>query len=145
MKKIHFYEINKKSYLKNKRGLKSFILDLFKNEGKGIDNIGFIFCSDKFLLSLNKSFLKHDYYTDTLSFTLSGQSQNIKGEIYISVDRVKDNAKKFHSTYQTELIRVMIHSSLHLCGYQDSDETAKHKMINHQETYINQWLVSRET
>lgn len=95
------------------------------------------------MLALNKKFLDHQYYTDTLSFTL--QKTPLVAEIYISIDRVRENSTQMNISYQTELLRVIIHSCLHLCGYKDSSPTLKYRMTKLQEKYLNQLLVSRET
>jgi probable rRNA maturation factor len=103
---------------KGKTFIKSFLLDLFKREKRLAGNIQYIFCSDKYLLGINKQFLQHDYYTDIITFDLSIDKQ-INAEIYISVDRVKENAAEFGVPYQQEMLRVIIHGALHLCGYSD--------------------------
>ena len=129
--------------LKNRSILKFFLAEIFKKEGKRYSQIDIIFCSDKYLKHLNTKFLKHNYYTDTLTFILN--SNPIIGEIYISVESVKENAELLNIKYSVELIRVIIHGCLHLCGYTDKPKTKASKMINRQEFYLKKWLVSRET
>ena len=85
-----------------------------------LDHIDYIFCSDEFLLNINKEHLNHDDYTDIITFPL--EEDPIVGEIYISVDRVRENAKSFDTPFETELRRVMIHGILHLCGYDDHED-----------------------
>ncbi|MGL6267395.1 MAG: rRNA maturation RNase YbeY, partial [Chitinophagaceae bacterium] len=88
-------------------------------EQKKIEEINFVFCSDEYLLILNKQFLKHDTYTDIISFDYTEKQTALKGEIYISIERVRENAIKFGSSFNYELHRVIFHGVLHLCGYKD--------------------------
>ena len=90
-------------------------------------------------------FLKHNYYTDTLTFLFSNPNDPIVGEIYLSVDRIKANAKTIKIPYQRELVRVIIHSCLHLCGYEDKPKKSFQIMDRIQEEYVKRWNVSRET
>jgi probable rRNA maturation factor len=99
--------------------LKAFIPAIFKKEGKKLESLDIIFCDDGYLLELNQQFLKHDCYTDILSFRLSPSSKPLIAEIYISIDRVRDNAKNLNSSFTTELHRVVFHGVLHFCGYKD--------------------------
>ena len=108
--------------LKNRRMLKAFILSIFRKERNPLETINIIFCNDKFLLTLNQQFLHHDYYTDIISFPLSGRGKPLVAEIYISIDRVKDNAKNLESSFREELHRVIFHGILHFCGYQDKSQ-----------------------
>jgi rRNA maturation RNase YbeY len=121
------------------------MLTIFKKEKKKINRVDVIFCTDKYLLSLNKSFLNHHYNTDTLSFLLSDVEQPITGELYLSIESIRANAKDLKITYQNELLRVLIHSCLHLCGYEDTPKTSAAYMETKQEKYLKQWIVSRET
>lgn len=101
-----------------------------KNEGYSTGNITYVFCSDEYLLNMNKQFLNHDYYTDIITFDYV--KDNIaSGDLFISYDRIKDNARSFDVSCETELLRVMIHGVLHLIGYDDltdEDEAEIHKM-----------------
>ncbi|WP_341900503.1 rRNA maturation RNase YbeY [Fluviicola taffensis] len=91
-------------------------------EGKELGEISIIFCSDEHLLQMNKEYLQHDYYTDIITFDYSEESL-VSGDLFISVDRVQDNADEFDVLFQDELHRVCVHGLLHLCGYKDkSDE-----------------------
>jgi rRNA maturation RNase YbeY len=94
-------------------------VSIFKKEKKQLDELQYIFCSDDYLLEINRQYLNHDYYTDIISFDLSEKGQLINAEIYISVDRVRENAREFGSSLRQELHRVMFHGALHLCGYKD--------------------------
>ena len=112
--------------IKEKRKLKSFLISIFEIEGVSLDKISYIFCKDDYLLRLNQKFLKHNTYTDVITFTLSEGNAPLIAEIYISIKRVKENAIQLKEEYYNELFRVMIHGILHLCGY--SDHTLKEKL-----------------
>ncbi len=112
--------------LKRRRALKAFLLYVFQSKGKTLSSLNIIFCSDDYLKTINEQFLNHDFFTDIITFDLSiTPSGPIEGEIYISVDRVKDNAKSFKSDPGRELHRVIFHGVLHLCGYGDKSLTDK--------------------
>lgn len=119
MQKVHFYYIDRRPALKERKRLKLFIENLFVQKRKKLDNLSYIFCSDKHLLSINNEFLKHDFYTDVITFDLSSIKNEIDGEIYISIDRIKDNAKKEGVSFNEELHRIIFHGALHLCGHKD--------------------------
>jgi len=108
--------------LKNKTKLKGFIKDIFAREGQGLRGLQYVFCSDDYLLEINQEFLKHDTLTDIVTFELGEDPEMTEGEIYISIDRVKENAKKFEVTEEHELHRVIFHGALHLCGYKDKSK-----------------------
>lgn len=97
--------------------------------------MNYIFCSDKRILEINRQFLKHDYYTDIITFDLS-ESPKITAEIYISLDRVRDNAKTQATTLQSELHRVIFHGALHLCGYGDKTKEEVKIMRGKEEMYL---------
>lgn len=120
--KIRFFYQSVQPRLENRTRLKLFIESLFKKEGKKLASLNYIFCTDKALLQINKQFLKHDFYTDIITFDLSEPKAPITAEIYISIDRVRDNAKTHGTTLKSELHRVIFHGSLHLCGYTDKSQ-----------------------
>ena len=120
---------------KNKASVKKNILSLIKKEKKKAGTISFTFCDDKFLLALNKKFLRHDTLTDIITFQYP--SKALSGEIFISIPRVKENAKKFDVSFENELHRVMIHGILHLCGYTDKTPRKKKKMTKKEGHYLN--------
>jgi probable rRNA maturation factor len=107
----------------NEKKLTSWIQETAIAEGKTVQELTYIFCSDDYLLQMNKEHLQHDYYTDVITFAYSDNP--IAGDIFISADRVKDNAQQIKVTFEHELHRVMIHGLLHLAGY--LDKTPKHK------------------
>ena len=108
--------------LLNRRGLKAYIISVFKKEKRTLGDLNIIFCNDQYLLELNRQFLNHDYYTDILSFPLSQKKQPLIAEIYISVDRVRENAHVSGFSFKEELHRVIFHGVLHFCGYKDKSK-----------------------
>jgi len=139
--KIQFFFENKSVSLQNRTLLKAFIHSLFKKEGKRIESINYIFCTDKRLLEINRQFLKHDYYTDIITFDLS-ESSLVTAEIYISLDRVRDNAQKQKNTLRSELHRVIFHGALHLCGYGDKTKAEIKTMREREDYYLDKWMKS---
>lgn len=118
--------------LKNRQALKAFIPSIFKKEKVSLISLTYIFCSDDYLLNINRQYLNHDYYTDIITFDLSEGEKGTVGEIYISIDRVKDNARQFKTSLSEELHRVIFHGALHLCGYKDKT-TREEKLMRKKE------------
>lgn len=125
--------------IKDKTELKQFLVSIFENENVQFKSVSYIFCKDDYLLSLNQRYLNHDTLTDILTFTLSGKATLIISEIYISIERVKENALPLNSGYQQELYRVMIHGILHLCGYSDHTPRQKALMRKREDFYLSQY------
>ena len=126
--------------LKNRTRLKQHLALLCKKENKAIDVISFIFCSDDYLLGLNQQFLNHDTYTDIISFDYTEKGGPVKGEIYISIERVKENAMHFDTTFIYELHRVIFHGVLHLCGYKDKLKADQLVMRAKEEFYLRKYF-----
>lgn len=119
------FSIETKYSLKNRMLLKRWVKAVLENKGKKLGNLYFILCDDDFLLKINRQFLKHDYYTDIITFDYT-EDGIIAGDLFISIDRVRDNATVLQVSEHEELMRVMIHGVLHLLGLKDkSDEDAK--------------------
>ena len=117
--------------------LKQFIPLIFKKEGKRLQSLNYIFCGAEYLLRINRDFLQHDYYTDIITFDLTVPgAKKIEAEIYISVDRVRDNARQFKTSVKEELHRVIFHGVLHLCGYRDKGLTAEKLMRAKEDEYL---------
>ena len=125
-----FYEQEVDAKLKNRRALSKYLDELVQEHLSGVKQIKltYIFCSDEYLLNINKEFLNHDTYTDIVTFDLGEYEDEMIGEIYVSIDRVAENASKFSKTYQDELHRVIFHGALHLCGYKDKTQEQKNEM-----------------
>lgn len=112
----------------------NWIKEVIVYEGKIVGDISFIFCSDNYLLDVNKRYLDHDYYTDIITFDYV-EDRLINGDIFISIDRVIENAKKFSKTIENELDRILIHGILHLLGYNDKCKKDK-KLMTEKEDYF---------
>ena len=137
---IHFHFVDKKAGLANRTQLKKFLVQLAHKEGFRLKSISYIFCSDSYLLKLNQDYLKHDTLTDIITFPLSGKGQALESEIYISLDRVKENAGLFNSFFKEELHRVIFHGLLHLCGYKDKSASDKALMRKKEDEYLKKWF-----
>ncbi len=137
MQKVQFYSLDRNPALKERTRLKLFIEMLFTAERKKLGNISYIFCSDEHLLTINKDFLKHDFYTDVITFDLSPTKSETEGEVYLSIDRIKDNAKQLGVSFKEELHRVVFHGALHLCGYMDKIKTDQQEMRLAENKYLN--------
>jgi rRNA maturation RNase YbeY len=137
---ITFNKADKNTTLNNKVALKAFIEKQIKKEGLTIESLNYVFCSDKYLLGMNKQFLNHDYYTDIISFDLSEVPGQLVAEVYISVDRVKENAKTLNNPYSNELLRVIFHGALHFCGYKDKKPADAKLMRSMEEKWIKAYM-----
>ncbi|MES2575940.1 MAG: rRNA maturation RNase YbeY [Bacteroidota bacterium] len=107
--------------LDNEEAIANWISKVITSEDKKEGEINYVFCDDEYLLEINKEHLQHDYYTDIISFDYSVGNE-INGDMFISVDRVKENAQDFNVTFEEELKRVIVHGVLHYCGYKDKTE-----------------------
>ena len=139
---ISFNKADKNATLANRTALKAFIEKAIKKEGLHIETLQYIFCSDKYILGINKSYLQHDYYTDIISFDLSETRGKLIGEVYISIDRVKDNAKTHKTSLKEEMLRVIFHGALHFCGYKDKKPTDIKKMRSQEDKWLKSYLKS---
>ena len=133
---ISFNNHNISLLLKDKLLLKTCLASVFAHEKVDFKTVSYIFCTDRALLKLNKEYLSHDTLTDILTFTLSETSFPIISEIYISIDRVKENAEELRVSFEEELKRVMIHGILHLCGYKDKTPGQKKIMRAKENFYL---------
>jgi rRNA maturation RNase YbeY len=134
--KVYFFYEKKGFSLRNRGTLKDFIEKIFKKEKNLLGSINYIFCSDKKLLEINKTYLKHNFYTDIISFDLSSGPKKI-AEIYISVDRVRENAKSLGVSLNNELHRVIFHGALHICGYKDKTNKDRAVMRSKEDHYLS--------
>jgi len=113
---IHYEDFD--DLLLNEIDLTNWISKVCSSENHEFGDISLIFCSDYYLLDMNRTHLDHDYYTDIITFDYT-ENQLVSGDLFISVDRVRDNASDFNVSFEHELHRVIIHGVLHLCGYKD--------------------------
>ena len=116
--------------------LKKWIKKVVKQEGSVIAELNFIFCDDEYLLEKNKTFLKHDTLTDIITFDYS-QKNMLTGDVYISIERVKENAQNYEVLFKNELHRVIIHGVLHMLGYKDKDEKHQKEMREKEDFYLS--------
>jgi probable rRNA maturation factor len=134
---IAFFEEGISYKLKHKTAIKAWVTDTIKAEGYKLKELTYIFCSDSYLLNLNQQYLDHDTYTDIITFDNSDTEKVILGDIFISIDRVKENAIKYNIPISDELHRVIIHGALHLLGYTDKSATNKKKMTLKEDFYLD--------
>lgn len=127
---IYFFTEDIEFALDEKKKITQWIHATAKEYSFLIDNINYIFVSDAYLLEMNKKYLKHKTLTDIITFDNSFFNLGLAGDIYISIERVKENAVKYKVDFQEELCRVMIHGLLHLCGFKDKNSIDKEKMID---------------
>lgn len=116
---------------------RSWLNEVATNEGRSIGNLNYIFCSDAYLLTINQEYLGHDTLTDIITFDNAEHAAVLEGDIYISVDRVADNAKKFETSFESELHRVMVHGLLHLIGHKDKTASQKKIMRKKESAYLS--------
>jgi len=124
--------------LKEKLKHKAWLNEVAKQEGKKILELTYVFCSDSYLLEINQAYLNHDTLTDIVTFDNSEDPKKIEGDIFISIERVRENGEKL-GTSETELERVMVHGLLHLLGYKDKKKEDKALMTEKEDFYIKQY------
>jgi len=134
---VQFFFADKNITLTDRTALKLFIKKIFKKEKRSFESLSYVFCSDEYLLAINQQYLQHDYYTDIITFDLSEPSLPLQGDIYISVDRVRDNAFTHGTSIKEELHRVIFHGALHLCGFKDKKPADIKKMREAEDKYLN--------
>ena len=137
-----FHELGVTAKLKDKRRLSAYLDEMVRKHIKKLQKVQltYIFCSDEYLLGINQQFLKHNTYTDIITFDLGEYEDEVVGEIYISVDRVAENAEKFDTAYNEELHRVIFHGALHLCGYKDKTDTDRKEMRRKEDLCLKQYF-----
>ena len=133
---IRFFTEDITLVLKNKAQLRDWFIATATTEGFRIKELSYIFCSDAYLLEMNQSYLNHDTYTDIITFDNSETNGRVLGDIFISIDRTKENANNFDVTESEELHRVMIHGLLHLLGYGDKSKAEKTTMTEKENHYL---------
>ena len=127
---IRFHYQDSTFKLKHPRLITEWLTTIARREKAGFDNLEYVFCTDEYLLQINQDFLNHNDLTDIITFNYSdpgASKRHMEGEIYISIQRVRENAKSFDSALEDEVHRVMVHGVLHLCGY--NDKTASQKRL----------------
>ncbi len=135
---LHYFTEGVKFKLDHPRKTATWIKDSIQREKRVTGEINYIFCTDLILQSINQTYLNHDDFTDIITFDYSEKnSQVISGDVYISIDRVKENSSKFNKSFDEELHRVMIHGILHLLGYMDKKTADKAQMRKKEEAYLS--------
>jgi rRNA maturation RNase YbeY len=137
MSSISFFYEDTPFELPHQNVIKEWITDIIKREGKTLKHLNYIFCSDAHLLLINQHYLDHDYYTDIITFDSSDATDVIEGDIFISIDRVQDNAISISHSFLDELNRVLIHGVLHLIGYDDTLPDLKFQMRQKEDSYLS--------
>jgi rRNA maturation RNase YbeY len=132
---IYFYNEDVKYVLVSKQKIRSWLLSVIEQEQKEVGIVSYIFCSDNYLLEMNKQYLEASYYTDVITFDYT-EGSSVSGDIFISVDRVKENAKLYGQKYFQEMLRVILHGVLHLCGYKDKRKQEIEQMRAKENYYL---------
>ena len=135
---IHFCTEDITFSLQEKLKHKAWLTEVAKQEGKKIQELTYVFCSDEYLLQINQEYLNHNTLTDIVTFDNSEDPKKIEGDIFISIERVRENGNKL-GTSETELERVMVHGLLHLLGYKDKKKEDKALMTEKEDFYIKQY------
>ncbi|MFN5327502.1 MAG: rRNA maturation RNase YbeY [Bacteroidota bacterium] len=140
MSTIQFFYQKSLHSLRNRADLKHFLQKTAHSYKKEIQSLNVVFCSDAYLLNINQQHLSHDYYTDIITFDLSEKKGILQAEIYISVDRVKENARKLGTPFYQELHRVIFHGLLHLLGYNDKQSSDQKKMRKAEDELLSSYF-----
>ena len=122
--------------LEHKSNVTNWLSDVIALENYSLDHVSYVFCDDNYLFDINVKYLKHNTLTDIITFNYN-LDKTISSDIYISIDRVRENANTFKASFQNELHRVMVHGILHLCGYNDETETEKSQMRKKEDYYLS--------
>ena len=136
---INFFVENIEFDLKEKIKVKKWINNMVSSESKKVGELNYIFCSDDYILNINREYLAHDYFTDIITFNYN-VGKIISGDIFISIDTVKSNAEKFSNQFNDELHRVIIHGALHLVGFDDTTSQLKLEMTEKEDYYLLQFI-----
>jgi rRNA maturation RNase YbeY len=137
LKTILFHREDTAFVLRQKNLCRQWLENVVKEEKGRISNLNYIFCSDEYLLEINRQHLEHDYLTDVITFPYSEHPEPIESDIFISIDRCRDNAKEFGAKVNDEIHRVMVHGLLHLLGYDDKTEDEQNEMTLKEDYYLS--------
>ena len=140
---IHFFNEDILFKPKQPRLIKAWLKAAAETEGFKLNQLNCIFCSDEYLLGVNRQYLNHDFYTDIITFDNGEFEKEIEGDVFISIDRVRENAATFHKSFEEELMRVLVHGLLHLAGYGDKSEEEKKTMREKEDFYTNLLPISQ--
>lgn len=134
---VNFFEEDIKFKLPQKTIIRSWIKNVVQKEGANISEINYIFCSDPYLRQVNVEYLQHDYFTDIITFDNSEVEGTLEGDIFISIDRIRENSTDFSDSFDQELRRVIIHGVLHLLGYRDKSDDEQTLMRQKEDQYLS--------
>ena len=139
---VRFYEQEVKSGLKDRRKLSSYLQSLIRRQKTQVKDVQlvYVFCDDDYLVEINMDYLNHATLTDIITFDLSEEPETMQGEVYISTERVRENAGKYKVTYEMELHRVIFHGALHLCGFKDKKKADKERMRQEEDLCLSQYF-----
>lgn len=137
MPKIDFFEQDISFKIPKPGKARTWIQEVASREKKTILQLNYIFCSDPYLVGLNQQYLKHDTLTDIITFDHSDNGRDIEGDVFISIERVKENARTFKTSLDEELHRVLVHGVLHLIGYKDKTSSQKSQMRKKENAYLS--------
>lgn len=136
MESIHFFTEQTNFILKSKTKLRVWLKQVIHSYNRKINSLNYIFTSDENLLKINQQYLNHDTYTDIITFDQSIENQKIEADIYISIERIKENSRRLNINFDEELHRVMLHGVLHLLGFKDKSNTEKEEMRKKENHYL---------
>jgi len=134
---IHFFSEDLNYRLRNIKRIRQWILHTIEKEGEELDTINYIFTTDQYLHKINVDYLNHDTFTDIITFEYNAEEEPILSDIYISLDRCKENAKELNIPLTTEIHRILIHGVLHLLGYKDKNKKDKELMTSKEDYYLS--------
>lgn len=112
---------------------------MIETENQKVGQVDIIFCSDEYLLEMNTKYLNHNYLTDIITFGFNEDPKKISGDLFISIERVEENAQAYNTTFDEELRRVIVHGVLHLIGYDDKEKSDKQKMTDKEDFYLSEF------
>ena len=138
---IYFHTEDISYLFKNRKKVSCWLSDVVSSFNKKLTTINFIFCSDEYLLNINKEYLNHDYYTDIITFDYC-ENNNVSGDLFISIDRVRDYSLKNNIEFNKEIHRVIVHGVLHLCGLNDKTKKEKEKMREMENKFLNVFFLT---
>ncbi|MFY0651553.1 MAG: rRNA maturation RNase YbeY [Cyclobacteriaceae bacterium] len=145
MLSINFFAEDVPFELADEKATTNWITDTVNAEGQEVNELSFVFCSDEYLHQINVQYLNHDYFTDIITFDNSDDDAVIEGDIFMSIDRIEDNARNQSIPFITELHRVIIHGVLHLLGYDDKSDEHKKQMREKENAYLSLCQFLRST
>lgn len=141
MQKVQFFNADSKAvFLTNRNKLKAFLPSIAKTYKMQFISLTYVFCTDEYLLQVNNQFLQHDFYTDIITFNMGSLNNCIEGEVYISIERVKENAMLHNTSIANEMHRVIFHGLLHLCGLKDKSKNDIKIMRTAEDRFLKQYF-----